>query len=186
MEQMLTAVSCLVDIIKDNETLTIHIIEDKCKHKNRYNINVSRICWTPAFWIQNAVSHFPWWEMFVTLLTYGNPYILFSTFQEDKTLKGSLFNGTFISLSLLLTKILGNFKTRFCFFFFNFCISVNVCKTQLVKTSTFIKEMKALIWVGVSWIFMYLSFQACLHALFRNSTKLTCLFPKSLTSLSFF
>ena len=104
-------------------------------------------------------------------------YILFSTFQEDETGKGSLFNGIFVSISLLLRPWTVSKNV------FNFLISINVNENQLAKTLTFLKEIKALVWVGFGWGFIHLSLHSILHASFRNATKLTCLFPKSLTSL---
>lgn len=68
---------------------------------------------------------------------------------------------------------------------FHFLISLNVKKNQLAKTFTSLKEIKAPVWVGVGCSFIHLSLRSIFHALFRESTKLTCLFPKSLTSLSF-
>lgn len=147
----------------------IHRTEDKCKHRNQYNINVNRICWTPAFLVENAVSYFLWWQIFITFFIYWYKEV-HSVFhfwgRQDCKRQSSHVSICFNSVTADI---------------FNFLMSINVNKNQLAKTFSFREEIQALVWVGVSWGFIHLSPHAFVCALFRNSTKLTCLFPKSLT-----
>lgn len=58
MEQLLTAALCLVDIIKDNETLPDSCTRGERQTQNQNNINVSYILRTPARSVQ-TLSQIP-------------------------------------------------------------------------------------------------------------------------------
>lgn len=58
MEQLLTAALCLVDIIKDNETLPDSCTTGERQTQNQNNINVSYILRTPARSVQ-TLSQIP-------------------------------------------------------------------------------------------------------------------------------
>lgn len=95
---------------------------------------------------------------------YINVDILSSTFQEDKTVKSSVFNWIFVLISLPLTMTLDSFKTSV----FNFLISMNIHKNQLAQTFTFIKEIQALIQMGVDWSFIHFSLHSFVHSFFKG------------------
>lgn len=90
--------------------------------------------------------------------------LLSSTFQEDKIVKISVFNWIFVLISLPLTMTLDNFKTSV----FNFLISMNIHKNQLAQTFTFIKEIQALIQLGVDWSLIHFSLHSFVHSFFKG------------------
>jgi hypothetical protein len=84
----------------------------------------------------------------------------------------------FVSISLLLTGTQSCLKKTHTHLK-NIFVGINVHKNQLDKTLVFIKEIQACVRVG-GRTGLYLFGYAFVLSL-RNSTKLTCLFPKRLT-----